>query len=294
MRRADLTWVSVAVALNIPILLLASARSFLLLQHLGSPLSPRVLFPITILGFVAGGITPVASGEILRAEALRSHSDLSFVDSVAIILYERMLSLYLLAVGAGAGFAASTLPTGWTSLLVVCVAVLAALPCMAARIVSPALRSLEAARGEGTVGRALRYLVGSINTVRFLLVDFRILVPWSLITLSIFGISTLQILMLTKGVGENISFGDSWLAICLTQLAAIVSLLPFGLGIGDGSLAALLQRTGIPLGKSTAVVILGRVAITLPLLCIACLSYIYLVRRNNTSSAPAETVIRAT
>src|SRR5688572_471261 len=55
------------LALNVPITLLVTARSYIVLKRLGYMLSPRVALSTSLLGYVAGSLTPGGSGELLRA-----------------------------------------------------------------------------------------------------------------------------------------------------------------------------------------------------------------------------------
>src|SRR5437660_1468666 len=82
-RHVDPGWLAAVLFLNLAQPILYAARSFLVLQRLGYRLPWRVLVPATLLGNVAGSLTPAASGEVLRANALRATGGVRLDDSIA-------------------------------------------------------------------------------------------------------------------------------------------------------------------------------------------------------------------
>src|SRR5262245_28045215 len=69
LKEVDLLKALAALLVNIPITLLASWRSAIILRRMGHKVPLRVLIPTTLVGYVAGAVTPAASGELLRIEA---------------------------------------------------------------------------------------------------------------------------------------------------------------------------------------------------------------------------------
>src|SRR5258708_3581126 len=68
--------------LNVPVMVLLTVRSDLVLKHLGYYVPWNTLLPLTVLGNVAGSLTPAASGEFLRARGLCSHAAISAEDGI--------------------------------------------------------------------------------------------------------------------------------------------------------------------------------------------------------------------
>jgi uncharacterized protein (TIRG00374 family) len=266
------------IGLNIPIGLLLGVRSGLVLARLGHRIPANILFPAALLGNVAGSLTPASAGELLRTAMLKSHADVSTRDGVALVLYERALSTYLMALGTGVVAAFVALPLSRGALVAACAAPLFALPIVGARLLS-ILPAQRVQRGPA-VARDLLERIGNVaDRLQWLLTDRRLLASWTTITALVFAGITLQFYLLTRELSHAISPQEAWVALGASQLASIASLLPLGLGAADGSVAAILHRSGMTLEQGTAVAILVRVVITLPLGIAAILCYLYLQRR---------------
>ena len=285
-----LSWLVVAVVLlNIPMALLFPMRAHFVLRRLGARVHPRVLVPTVILGNVAGALTPASSGELLRTTMLRSHADLPVEDGLALVLYERALSVWILAMGTAivASFIALELTQ---ALAVAAVALLLAMLPVAGPWLLDRLPAVGEEERHGVLRSALRRLQRVAGRLQLLLGDRMLLAGWSLLTAAIFAITTLQLWLLARSVSHAISPAEAWTAFGASQLAGIASLLPLGLGAADGSLAALLRRMGTTFEQGTVVAILVRATMTLPLGIMAVTSYAYLVRISG--NAPREEMPR--
>jgi uncharacterized protein (TIRG00374 family) len=270
----DLSKVALAVLLNALVLVLAPLRSSLVFRKLGYSVPIGVLVPTTIVGFVAGGLTPAASGELLRAGTLRSRAGVAFEDSVVAVIYERALGTYLLALSTAALLAATNLPAGWIAPVFVGCIALYLVPAVAALVVSERARSTS--ESEGWVTRAVGRGLSMFGRLRFLLRDVALLVQASLISAAIFAVITIQYWLLARSVSGGINLFDAWLALGISTLAAVITLIPLGLGILDSSLAAVLDRLGLTLEQGAVVALLVRAAVTLPLVLVAFACYLYL------------------
>ncbi len=265
------------VALNVPIALLFGIRSRLVLERLGHQIPARVLLPVALLGNVAGSLTPASAGELLRTTVLKSHADVTTKDGLALVLYERALSVYLMALGTGAvaAFVALTLPLA--GLIAAMAAPLFVLPVAGPKLLSLLPRQ-RVARGPAFVRDVIERAGSVAGRLQWLLRDRALLAWWSAVTAVIFGIITLQFWLLTRALSHAVSPQEAWITLGASQLAAIASLLPLGLGAADGSIAAILRRAGMTLEQGTAVAILVRATITLPLGLAAVGCYLYLQR----------------
>ncbi|HEY7374387.1 MAG TPA: lysylphosphatidylglycerol synthase transmembrane domain-containing protein [Polyangia bacterium] len=268
-----------ALLLNVPVLLLAPLRSYLVYRRLGHSVAAGVVVPTTIVGFVAGGLTPGASGELLRAQSLRDRAAVSFHDVVTAVVYERALSVYVLVLAAAFIAAVSYLsPAAAASAGVVCLALVLA-PWAGAGLLSAFKLEDRHIEGSGIVARAARRLLSTAVQIRFLMQDVKLLLATSAISLVIFALIALQYWLFARGVNADVGIGDAWIALAISTFAGIVALIPLGLGILDGSLAATLDRLGATLEQGAAVVVLVRALVTLPLVLIAALCYVLLQRR---------------
>jgi uncharacterized protein (TIRG00374 family) len=278
LRSTDFRLALAAALLNLPIALLAPVRSFLVFRHLGRAIPLDVLVPATVLGFVAGGLTPAAAGEILRAGPLRSRANVPVEETMAVIVFERVLSMYLLILSTCVLLGVVFLSAAWRLPVIIGGASLLVMPWVAGALFGQRLQEPDSVQGEGRAASLYRYVLGAAGQIRSLLAAPRLLVPWSLVTVAMFALTALQYWLLTKGVGEGITFEEAWMAFGISAFAAVISLLPFGIGVLDGSLAAILNRLGMTLEQGGVVVLLVRATVTLPLVLGAFACYFYLQR----------------
>ena len=277
LRHVDVGWLLLTVLLNLPIVAVASLRSLLILRRLGRPVLPRLLISSTVLGYVAGAVTPAASGELLRADALR-RAGVPMAEGVALVVYERAVSVALLALSTGVLAALISLPLLWG--LVVSGAALAAVAAL------PLLPPAARIEGAGLARRAVRYALGMAEQLRFLVADRSLMVAWSLLTVALFALAAAQFTLLVASVNGGLDPSEAWVAFGASQLAGVASLLPLGLGVADGSLAAVLQRLGTTLEQGSVVAVLVRATVTLPLVLAALASYVYLARAGGGTPQP--------
>ena len=273
--------------LNLPVVALFTLRSRLVLDRMGYSVPLSVLAPASVLGNVAGALTPAASGELLRASALQRNAGLSFQDGLSLVAYERLFSTYLLALSTLACLAATSLaPAAGIAFALVC-AGCALLPWALATFIVRELPSAESIRRPGLVFDVLRYVLGMAGQVWSLLKDLRLTAGWSTLTVLSFALVALQFHLAARSAGVELDLLDAWVTFGGAGLAAIASLLPLGLGIGDGSIAAIITATGVPFDEATAVAVLIRATVTLPLIVLAAASYFYLLRSAPASSSQA-------
>ncbi len=271
------------VALNVPAALLFPVRSHFVLRRMGAQVPFRVLVPAAILGNVAGALTPASSGELLRTAVLRSHADLPVEDGLALVLYERALSVWMMAAGTAVVVSFIALDFAQAVAVTAVALLLAMLPAA-----GPWLLDMLPDAGDddrpGLLASVLRRVQRVAGRLQLLLGDRALLAGWSLLTAAIFAIATLQLWLLARSVSHAIRPEEAWTAYGASQLAGIASLLPLGLGAADGSVAALLRRMGTTFEQGTVVAILVRATMTLPLGLMAVASYLYLVRMSGQTS----------
>jgi uncharacterized protein (TIRG00374 family) len=273
LRDAD-PWALIAVlALNAAIIGLFGVRSHLVLRRLGHQLPLSLVTPIALVGNVAGALTPASAGEVLRLGALRAHAEVPARDGFTLIVFERGVSLYLLIIGGLAGAAWLSLPAAAATVVSALLLVALAMPLAAPLILRRMSRPVDAP--SGNVWDALRDAAGRLS---LLLSDAGLLVRWSLLTYGVFAVTTLQYWLLARSLSGEITINEAWVALAFSQLAAIVSLIPLGLGVADSSLAKLLERFGMTLEQGAVVALLVRTVCTAPLIIAAFVCYAWLVR----------------
>jgi uncharacterized membrane protein YbhN (UPF0104 family) len=287
LKATDYRLAAVAVALNLPVALLAPLRSLLVFRRLGFKVPFSVLGPTTVLGFVAGGLTPAASGELLRAGALRSRAGVPVETTVAVVAYERILSLYLMAASAALVFAVMRLPSSGALVAVPAGGAALLLPWPAARLAGRLFSNREVRQGRGLARRLIGYVASVLTQIRSLLDSPGLLLGWSAVTIAMFGVIAAQYWILARGVAGGVSYGEAWVALGISTVAAVLSLVPFGAGVLDASLAASLHRFGTTLEQGGGVAVLVRATVTLPLVFGAFACYLYLQSAMRRSEEPA-------
>lgn len=283
----DLPLALVIVLLNLPLLALFTLRSRLVLSHMGFELPFAVLFPVSVLGNVAAAVTPAGAGEVLRANALRRAGGLGLGSSVAMVTYERVLSTYLLLLSTLALLAVTSLDGAARAAVVAACAGAAFLPWLSAVVILPRLPASQSVTGGGPVHRLLGYALVLAEQIRVLLVSLPLYLAWSSLTLASFAVVALQFTLAARSIDAGLAFADAWVAFGGSVAATIASLLPLGLGVGDGSIAAIVNHAGVPFERATAVAVLVRALTTLPLLLAALASYAYLQRSGRSGEEPA-------
>ena len=286
LRGVEIATLVLVALLNLPVCALFTLRSRLVLKRMDCYVPIRMLLPVSVLGNVAGSLTPAASGEFLRAAALQRSGGMTLSAALTVVAYERLVSTYLLILSTLACVALATLSPAVAVAIIAACAALGTMPWLAATLLLPRLPGAASIEGEGLVARPLRYVLTMVEAVRGLLQDPLLLLAWSVPTLASFGLVALQIHLLARAAATHVGFVDAWTAFGGSGVAAIASLLPFGLGIGDGSMAAILQSTGVELGRAAAIVVLVRAATTLPLVLLATISYVYLNHETVADTAP--------
>ena len=258
------------VALNLPITLVRNRRTKMVLRRLGHSVGWWSLTRSQLAGQTLSSLTPAAGGDLVRAWMWRRDDGVPASTGVAVVVFERVLSLVLL-LGAGAAFFAPTLGgPGLTAAICTGAAAVIALPWVLAHF-GPgrrtAARTLTLAARLPVLSRrtqALRRMGADVGT---LAADTPLLLTFTVTTLAVFVLSGLQIWLLTTGLTATTS---TTLAAAtgiygISQAGGSLSALPFGVGPADAIVVGLLLRTGVPFGIGTTVALLLRGTVTLPI-----------------------------
>lgn len=246
-----------AVLLNVPCTLLRAWRSRQLVAHAGVRVPIGRMTSTQLFGQLMSWLTPAATGDLVRPYIWRRDDAVPVRDGVSAVLYERVVS-FLLLCAIGAPMAAVVIPRRGEALTLLAVAV--AMAVVTALVVG-------VARGwpAGLQARVPARLRAALDRLRVLAGAPRLALSFVALTLGIFALSGLQVVLLTAGLGHPAGL---WLAIaayCLSQAAGSLSALPFGLGVTDAIVVALLVGGGLDVSTAAATMLLSRLAVTLPL-----------------------------
>ena len=270
---ADLSRLSVpalllSIGLIVPITLVRAVRTRLILDRLGYRVGWGSLVRAQLAGQTLSNLTPAASGDLVRAWLWRRDDEVPATKGVAVVVYERILSLALL-VAVGAAFYAPDLGGPWvvTAIAAGSLAVIA-VPLALTHVT--AVRSLSSgllawvARLPGLSHRA-RPIQRMGGDVGVLAADPQLLATFSLTTVVVFVLSGLQIWLLVTGMGGIVDLPAAVGIYGLSQAGGSLSALPFGLGPADAVVVGLLLRAGTAFGVGTTVALLLRGTVSLPI-----------------------------
>jgi uncharacterized membrane protein YbhN (UPF0104 family) len=273
------------VLLNLPAIIILAFRTRLVLRRLGYDASTLSLTPISALGNVAAVVTPGATGDIIRAPFLKGHHAVSYSDGLATIVYERAYSFSILCLSTALVAAWNVAPTPLRIVIPFLGLPVLALP----RVAAGPLLSLGAWAGGASTTRswALRPLVRALNlgegrwlrSLATLMRDLRLSLFFAVFTLAIIALVVLQLWLIADSLSISLSAGEASIAVGASIVLGIASFLPLGLGVLDWTLTALLERAGAAVASATAVAILYRATITLPVGLLGVLAYAYLIAK---------------
>jgi uncharacterized membrane protein YbhN (UPF0104 family) len=253
--------VGVAIALNLVTTLLRARRSQILLKRLGQHVPFVRMNWVDLAGQTLSWLTPAASGDLSRPYFWRNRDRVPVSAGVATVVYERLVTIVQLGIVGGVLAAAIYLPPLETAGVAVGGLVLLASPWWASVIIRHFFTSGIPAERHGLVGGILRSLV----QLEELGLAPRLGAVFAFYSLIIFAVSGFQILLLVWGLGAGVTLGVAIAAYCVSQVIGSVSTLPFGIGAADVTTGALLIAGGLTKVDAAVVVLLVRVAMTLPL-----------------------------
>lgn len=289
-READLAPLLAAVLLNVPIVLLRALRAQVALRFLGHRISLRSMIPVQLVGQTSSTVTPAASGDYVRAYMWRRAESIPVRDGAAVVTFERLYSLFLLAV---VGVLLITLAGhGWLGWIAVAVGlgVATLAPAAIELATPPALErwALRRITGGRLLGRFAEGALEMADNLRRLLRSPLILIQTSAITIAVFIFSGLQVMLLLTSLGDAIGVTQAVAVYATSQVAGILSTLPFGLGAADAILVAVLSGYGVSVADSATTAVLFRAVSTLPLALAGLVAYMRVGRPVATEPAVAE------
>jgi uncharacterized membrane protein YbhN (UPF0104 family) len=265
MQEVDAAPLLVAVVLNIPVVWLRAYRAQVILGHLKHPVSTRAMLPIQLVGQTSSSLTPAASGDYVRAYLWRKSSGVPVRVGAAVVTFERLYSLFLLV---AVSVLLITLPRhgliGWAG--VAAGLGLATVAPLLFELLPPSLeRWARARRARGRfLGRFAEGAQGMLDNFRALM-RAPVLLAWtSAVTLVIFIAGGAQIWLVIDALGHRVPITQAVAASTTSQVAGIISTLPFGIGSADAILVTVFAGYGVTVTLAATVAVLLRAVTTLP------------------------------
>lgn len=269
----------------VPLLSLATAaplaiRGREVLAALGHRFKAFSLIPVSYYGNTVGFLTPAASGELLRPSLLERGFGVSLPQGAAIVLYERLFSMYLMCVS---GLLAFT----WTGAIPLAVSI-GLLPVVALLPLAPMgvmlAFDLRLGRVLARFPSFIRSRVGGLSeagdTADTLWRSPGLTLSFSVLSACVFGIMMVQFWLLVQGTGENLSLTEAWVVLFVANMVGVLSGLPLGLGASDAVMVSLLNAYGVDLGAAAAITVLVRVLMNLPAGIFGLIAYLVAVRQS--------------
>jgi uncharacterized protein (TIRG00374 family) len=258
--------IALAFLLNVPIVVLRAFRAEVVLRFLGYRVPFMTMLPVQLVGQTSSSLTPAASGDYVRAYLWRRNNEVPLRAGAAVVTFERLYSLFLLVAVA---VLLIVLPRhgfiGWVG-VVVGLAVATLAPVVLELVTPPAMERYVL--GRVTSGRLLgKHAAGALemaDNLRQLLRSPVLLTQSSAITLAIYIVSGLQVWLLLIGLDDMVRITQAVAVYATSQVAGILSTLPFGLGASDAILVTVLAGYGITIETSATVAVLLRGISTLP------------------------------
>lgn len=258
-----------AVLLNAAIAAAWAVRSASLLASAGRPVAVARLVPMTVFANLINNLTPGSVGELVRLYLLRAHHGVEYRIGAAVILIERVVAIAYLGASALLFWLAVQAGLAWPVVLGAAILVALAPSIVYGLGGRPAtlVRALPLGRIVGTSRwDSARGLVERLDeTVAGLLREPRGAVTFAALSAAIFAAYTVQLVLVGRSVGVSLDPVAAWGALGLGVMVGVISLLPFGLGSTDLTVAALLGLVGVPLAEAAVIVFGYRVVSTLPM-----------------------------
>jgi uncharacterized membrane protein YbhN (UPF0104 family) len=248
----------------VPIVLIRAYRAQVYLAYLKHPVSMRAMVPIQLVGQTSSSLTPAASGDYVRAYLWRQSSAVPVRVGAAVVTFERLFSLGLLV---AVSVLLIVLPrhgiTGWVA--VAAGIALAALSPVLLELMPPDLERWAMARV--TRGPLRRFAEGGqvmLEQIRLLMHAPLVLAWTAFLTLVIFIAGGAQIWLVLDSLGHLVPITQAVAASTTSQVAGIISTLPFGIGSQDAILVTVFAGYGVTVALAATVAVLVRAVSTLP------------------------------
>jgi uncharacterized protein (TIRG00374 family) len=275
LQQADLLLVLAALVLNVPVIWLRAFRAQLLVLHLGYRVPMRSMMPIQLVGQTSSTITPAASGDYVRAYLWRSGNGVPVRVGAAVVTFERLYSLFLMV-------ALSVLlilfprhgVIGWV--LVAAGLGLATFAPLLFDLMPTTLEQWALAKlGNGRfMGRFKEGAAVMVDQFRNLMKAPLVLAWTSGLTLVNFIAMGAQLWLVMLALSHRVPITQAVAANSTSQVAGIISTLPFGIGSQDAILVTVFAGYGVTVSLAASAAVLMRATTTVPLALAGLVAYL--------------------
>jgi len=258
-----------------------SARARFLLGAVGhAEIPPSRVAAVTVFGFSLSSLTPGGSGDLLRVAALKPYGVAAPV-SAAVVVYERVLDVAVMAVLLGVALVVTLLPPDVAATL------------LGAGVLVLALGVVGYVRWQPDPGVWMSNLPERIRAILPPLEIARILFRPAVLgralstTAVVFLAEALRPWLVLVALGIDAGFFAAWAIFTLAWLAGLVSMLPLGVGSWEAAAIWAFQLYGVDANTGAAGAVLLRAGVTLPAMALGVLS-MFMLRRavGDDSAAP--------
>jgi len=255
-----------ALVLNVPVVWLRALRAQVLVRHLEHRVTMRAMLPIQLVGQTSSTITPAASGDYVRAYLWRSSSGVPLRTGAAVVTFERLYSLFLLV---AVSILLIALPRhgviGWIGVAIG----------LAAATFAPLLFEMMPTTLERWVlaklsrGRLMnRFAEGAtvmVDQFRNLMKAPVLLAVTAALTIVNFVVMGAQLWLVMLALSHRVPITQAVAANSTSQVAGIISTLPFGIGSQDAILVTVFAGYGVTVALAASAAVLLRASTTVPL-----------------------------
>jgi glycosyltransferase 2 family protein len=249
----------------------------------GVPITFREAGKITIGSFFIAGISPGRVGDIIKADIMKIRYSLSYVDGISMVFYDRIFELIAILTVAGGifliGFSARYyLLFEATILILIFIGIVYVfsdrLIGVVQRFVQKRIKHLSKA-GEIKIRKLPIFSAFTVFTLTGLALVSEFIRFW----------------LVVYAFGYSVNIIPLSIFFSLAVLIGLISQIPLGVGVVEGSLILFLVDIGIPPANATAIVIVDRVIAMYYVLILGLLYYSlilksYLHERDGLSNNP--------
>ncbi len=266
LQQADPMLVLVALVLNVPVIWLRALRAQIIVRHLGHRVPMRSMVPIQLVGQTSSTITPAASGDYVRAYLWRSSNGVPVRVGAAVVTFERLYSLFLMV-------AVSVLlilfprhgVVGWI-LVAMGLGIATFAPLLLERMPTTLEQWALAKLGRGRfMGRFKEGAAVMVDQFRNLMRSPLLLAWTSALTLVNFIAMGAQLWLVMLALAHRVPITQAVAANSTSQVAGIISTLPFGIGSQDAILVTVFAGYGVTVSLAASAAVLMRATTTIPL-----------------------------
>lgn len=256
----------VALALNVPVIWLRALRAQVIVRHLGHRVPMRSMAPIQLVGQTSSTITPAASGDYVRAYLWRSSNGVPVRVGAAVVTFERLYSLFLMV-------AVSVLlilfprhgVVGWI-LVAIGLGIATFAPLLFELMPTTLEQWVLAKLGRGRfMGRFKEGAAVMVDQFRNLMKSPLLLAWTSALTLINFIAMGAQLWLVMLSLAHLVPITQAVAANSTSQVAGIISTLPFGIGSQDAILVTVFAGYGVTVSLAASAAVLLRGTTTIPL-----------------------------